>query len=297
MATAKKILHNCAVETAARATCRELRDYRTDLTYDYRPPMPPYSCDLRVPENSPAWAYDRAKLWSQAESAEGLPKYSNAKRYAAVLREVELPAGLEPYQCRDLGVSIARQIVQHSGCVVDAMVRAPFASARTLVLMCSTRAMTPDGFGAKVQIADAWLDERLATGIAEAIAMAASARSDLDGIFSFPDWTADMEAFFDGTFGEACAVEPAATPAGRSAQVPLADQLKALDEVLAPLGIAAPVSPAGPVEVTSGHWRASLAEDAAVESWLGALWRRARDLGSRPVSLSRVVHGAVDRPA
>ena len=98
-----------------------------------------------------AWASDRAALWNQAEGAE---KRINSR----VAREwrVALPHELDHGQRVELACDFAETIVERYGVAADMAVHAPSRSGDQrnwhAHILCTTREITDEGFGAKARI-------------------------------------------------------------------------------------------------------------------------------------------------
>lgn len=150
-----------AVAAAAyRAGCA-LDDERTGIAHDYRRRGGVEAVRIRTPASAPAWAYDAARLWNEAEASE-------RRVNSCVARElvVALPAELDSERRVALAEAITDAVVQRYGVAALVAVHAPDkrGDARNYHahILFTTRTLTSEGFGKKVRI----LDDR-ATGAFE----------------------------------------------------------------------------------------------------------------------------------
>ena len=142
-----------AVGRAAYRAGERLVDEREQHTHDYRRRSAIDSAEIRAPDDAPAWARDRSRLWNAVEVAE-------RRRDAQVAREVEiaLPRELNRQARRDL----VRQYVDYQfvarGMVADVALHDPDGRNPHAHVLLTTREIGPDGFGKKVR---AWNDRAL----------------------------------------------------------------------------------------------------------------------------------------
>jgi len=135
-----------AVAAAAyRAGVRIERDETGDVK-DYRRKGGVVSADILTPEGAPAWAQDRAQLWTAVEAVE-------TRKNSQLAREIELALAneLTAEQARDLALSWARDELVSRGMVVDVCIHdpepAPGASRnRHAHILCTTRRLDGDGW-------------------------------------------------------------------------------------------------------------------------------------------------------
>lgn len=143
---------------AYRAGCR-IADERTGEIFDYSRRGGVDDSVIVLPDGAPSWATDRAALWNAAEKAE-------KRKDACVAREFEgaLPDELPPSERRRLAVDFAQEMAQREGCAVDIALHAPGSKGdmrnHHFHLLRSTRVMTPDGFGGKLETEKAGRDRR-----------------------------------------------------------------------------------------------------------------------------------------
>lgn len=140
---------------AYRAGCKgeKILDERTGEIHDYRRKAGVESADLILPTDAPAWASDRSKLWNAAEVSEKRKNSTVAREF-----EIALPAELSAAERRKLAHDFAREIVERHGCAADVAIHAPGGKGDNrnyhAHILCSTRRLTPDGFGEKTRELD-----------------------------------------------------------------------------------------------------------------------------------------------
>lgn len=153
--------------TAAAAYRAGLRiaDERTGIVHDYSRRSGVDSVFTHAPPDAPLWASDPLNLWSKAEMAE-------TRMNSRVARElvVALPAELDGSQRKELSVAVSQLLVDRYSVAVMAALHAPGKGGDDRNHHChflmTTRAVGPEGFGAKVRL----LDDQ-ATGPAEVKAL------------------------------------------------------------------------------------------------------------------------------
>ncbi len=174
-------IYHCSVKVISRSKGRsataaaayragsEIVDARTGECFDYGRKRGVLSATLIVPDGAPDWARDRAALWNAAEASE-------TRKNATVAREFEvaLPHELTAEQRQQLAHDFAREIQARHGCVADVAIHEPDKGRRRITqdgdervereggdqrnhhahILCSTRRLTPDGFGTKCRELD-----------------------------------------------------------------------------------------------------------------------------------------------
>jgi hypothetical protein len=128
-------------------------DERTGLVHDYTRRRGIEHTEIFLPENSPAWATDRAQLWNAAELAETRKNSTVAREF-----EVAIPAELNQAQRLELVREFALDLVQRHGMAVDIAIHAPGRDGDNrnhhAHILCSTRRLTPEGFKDKTRELD-----------------------------------------------------------------------------------------------------------------------------------------------
>lgn len=144
-----------ATAAAAYRSGVEITDLRTGEIHDYTRKGGVESADLVLPVGAPEWASNRAELWNAAEQAETRKNSTVAREF-----EIALPSELSPEERKRLAIDLAREIVERHGCAADVAIHAPGKEGDNrnhhAHILCSTRRLTPEGFGEKTRE----LDER-----------------------------------------------------------------------------------------------------------------------------------------
>lgn len=104
---------------AYRAGC-QITDKRTGEVHNFTRKKGVESADIVLPDGSPQWATNRAKLWNAAELAEKRKDACVAREY-----EVALPAELSAEARRCLALDFAKEMANAEGCAVDVAIHAP----------------------------------------------------------------------------------------------------------------------------------------------------------------------------
>lgn len=144
----------CAYRSGARIV-----DEKTGQVFDYsrRGGVERPQCAIFAPEDAPAWVRDRPALWNAVEAAETRKNSTVAREF-----EIALPADLDSKARQELVAQFATALVERHGMVVDASIHSPDTDAAKgqgnrnhhAHVLCSTRRIEPDGFGAKVRELD-----------------------------------------------------------------------------------------------------------------------------------------------
>ncbi|MEG3166439.1 MobQ family relaxase [Sphingomonas sp. PB2P19] len=144
----------CAYRSGARIV-----DEKTGQVFDYsrRGGVERPQCAIFAPNDAPAWVRDRPALWNAVEAAEVRKNSTVAREF-----EIALPADLDSKARQELVAQFATALVERHGMVVDASIHSPDADAAKgqgnrnhhAHVLCSTRRIEPDGFGAKVRELD-----------------------------------------------------------------------------------------------------------------------------------------------
>jgi ATP-dependent exoDNAse (exonuclease V) alpha subunit len=141
-----------AVAAAAYRAGERLTNVRDGRTHDYTN-KPVVEAFILAPHDAPAWSEDRARLWNAVEAAE-------RRRDAKVAREYELalPAEVDAAERRRLAAAFGQRLVERYGVVVDVAIHPPSEEGdqrnHHAHLLTTTRAIGPDGLGAKTRVLD-----------------------------------------------------------------------------------------------------------------------------------------------
>lgn len=150
-----------ATAAAAYRACTLIVCEREGRVHDYRGKGGLEATDIVLPDDAPAWAEDRSRLWNAAEFREcNGSRGRNAgawKMDATIAREVlfGFPAELSEQGRLDLTGRIARHLVEIHGVAVDWAIHAPgkLGDQRNhhCHMMFTTRRMTATGLAAKTR--------------------------------------------------------------------------------------------------------------------------------------------------
>jgi len=150
-----------AYRSGARIACQ-----REGRVHDYTRKRGVEHCEIIVPAAA-TWARDRETLWNAAEAAEKRVNSTVAREY-----ELALPAELSAAARIELVQEFAAKISYNYGVAADVAIHAPHRAGDQrnwhAHILTTTRAVKPDGLGAKTRI----LDDRK-TGAAEIISIRA----------------------------------------------------------------------------------------------------------------------------
>ena len=142
-----------ATAAAAYRAGAEITDERTGEVHDYSRKRDVESATLILPEGAPEWAIDRAALWNAAEQSETRKNSTVAREF-----EIALPSELSAQERQTLAHALAREIVARHGCAADVAIHAPGREGdhrnHHAHILCTTRRLTPDGFGEKCRELD-----------------------------------------------------------------------------------------------------------------------------------------------
>ena len=142
-----------ATAAAAYRAAAEITDERTGEVHDYSRKRDVESATLILPEGVPEWANDRAALWNAAEQSETRKNSTVAREF-----EIALPSELSADERKAMAHAFAREIVDRHGCAADVAIHAPGREGdhrnHHAHILCTTRRLTPDGFGEKCRELD-----------------------------------------------------------------------------------------------------------------------------------------------
>jgi hypothetical protein len=142
-----------ATAAIAYRSGERIMDERTGLIHDYTRRNGIEHTEIFLPENSPAWAGNRAQLWNAAEQAETRKNSTVAREF-----EIAMPAELGKAQRLELVREFARELVQRHSMAVDVAIHEPGKEGDNrnhhAHILCSTRRLTPEGFKDKTRELD-----------------------------------------------------------------------------------------------------------------------------------------------
>lgn len=142
-----------ATAAAAYRAGVEITDQRTGEVHDYTRKGGVEYIKLVLPDNAPSWSINREELWNAAEQAETRKNSTVAREF-----EVALPSELSDIERKRLALDFAKEIVERHGCAADVAIHAPGKGGdhrnHHAHILCSTRKLTQEGFGAKTRELD-----------------------------------------------------------------------------------------------------------------------------------------------
>lgn len=146
-----------AVAAAAYRAAVALYDQRLEMAFDYSARSGVEHTEIMAPEDSPAALLDRQGLWNAAELAD---KRSDSRPARDVL--LALPHELNAEQRLALVRAFVAEHIVAQGMIADVALHAPDKHGdqrnHHVHIMVTTREVTPDGFGRKVE---AWTKPQL----------------------------------------------------------------------------------------------------------------------------------------
>lgn len=137
-----------ATAAAAYRAGEEIADERQGLTHDYTQKGGVLHTEIMTPNNAPAWASDRSKLWNAVERSE-------KRKDAQVAREVDIaiPHELNEIQRIELIRGFVKEQFVDRGMIADMAFHAPDIKGNLKNLhvhvMLTMRDISPDGFSDK----------------------------------------------------------------------------------------------------------------------------------------------------
>jgi len=106
-----------------------------------------------APENAPAWAQDRSKLWNEAEASETRRNSVTAREW-----ELALPSEISAEDRSQITREFAEELVSRYGVAVDVAIHSPHREGdqrnHHAHVLTSTRKLEPEGFTAKTRVLD-----------------------------------------------------------------------------------------------------------------------------------------------
>jgi hypothetical protein len=108
---------------AAYRSATRIVDFRTGEIHDYTRKRGVEHSVLLCPEGAPSWAFDRARLWNEAERREKHPRAQTAREV-----EIAFPSEFSPEQRREAGIAIGKMMVERYGVAADLSWHAPSRS-------------------------------------------------------------------------------------------------------------------------------------------------------------------------
>jgi hypothetical protein len=167
-----------AVACAAYRAGERLIDERFGKTQDYSRKQGVVESGIEAPTGAAAWVKDRGRLWNAVEQAEGRKNSRLSREF-----EVSLPHELSAAARKELVQGFIRDELVKRGMVADWAIHEPNRRgdqrAYHVHIMTTTRAIGPEGFGAKVR---AWDKRDTLVAVREAWAIHANRALERAGI-------------------------------------------------------------------------------------------------------------------
>ena len=152
--TVKRSAGRSATAAAAYRAAERIDCAREGRVHDYTRKGGVEEAFIVAPGDAPDWAQDRAALWNGAEAAETRKNSVTAREW-----EIALPAELSPGDRRELAADFAQALVERYGVAADVAIHAPHREGddrnHHAHVLTTTRAMGPEGLGAKTRVLDA----------------------------------------------------------------------------------------------------------------------------------------------
>ena len=146
-----------AVAASAYRAATRMTDERTGQTWDFRRKGGVIHSELVTPGAVPIWAGDRERLWNEAERAEDKSTRRDTAKVAREFR-VALPHELDDADRLEIAREFSRYLVDRYGAAVDFSIHEPGKEGdernHHAHVMMTTRALGPEGFGAKLRTLD-----------------------------------------------------------------------------------------------------------------------------------------------
>lgn len=133
-----------AVQSAAYRCGQSYRDEKTGVLYNYSKKSDVAEVIVLAPAMAPAWVYDPALLWNNVEKVEKRGDAQLARDF-----DIALPRELTPEQRRDLAMDFVQEQFTNRGMVAMVAFHGVDSDNPHVHVMCSTRELTPKGFGKK----------------------------------------------------------------------------------------------------------------------------------------------------
>ncbi|WP_179381729.1 MobQ family relaxase [Jannaschia marina] len=151
--TIKRSAGRSATAAAAYRGGERIECQREGRVHDYTRKQGIEETFIVAPENAPAWAQDRSRLWNEVEASETRRNSVTAREWELALPS-EISAGDRSRITRDF----AEALVSRYGVAVDVAIHAPHREGdqrnHHAHVLTSTRKLEPEGFTAKTRVLD-----------------------------------------------------------------------------------------------------------------------------------------------
>ncbi|WP_298922410.1 MobQ family relaxase [uncultured Roseobacter sp.] len=151
--TIKRSAGRTATAAGAYRAGERIECQREGRVHDYTRKQGIEETFIVAPENAPAWAQDRSKLWNEAEASETRRNSVTAREW-----ELALPSEISAEDRSQITREFAEELVSRYGVAVDVAIHAPHREGdqrnHHAHVLTSTRTLEPEGFTAKTRVLD-----------------------------------------------------------------------------------------------------------------------------------------------
>ncbi|WP_386172356.1 MobQ family relaxase [Sulfitobacter sp. R86518] len=151
--TIKRSAGRTATAAGAYRAGERIECQREGRIHDYTRKQGIEETFIVAPENAPAWAQDRSKLWNEAEAIETRRNSVTAREW-----ELALPSEISDEDRSQITRQFAEELVSRYGVAVDVAIHAPHREGdqrnHHAHVLTSTRKLEPEGFTAKTRVLD-----------------------------------------------------------------------------------------------------------------------------------------------
>ena len=152
--TIKRSAGRSATAAAAYRVGERIECQREGRVHDYTRKQGIKETFIVTPENAPAWAQDRSKLWNEVEASETRRNSVTAREW-----ELALPSEISDEDRSQITRQFAEELVSRYGVAVDVAIHEPHREGdqrnHHAHVLTSTRKLEPEGFTAKTRVLDA----------------------------------------------------------------------------------------------------------------------------------------------
>ncbi|MDE9451512.1 MobA/MobL family protein [Aliiroseovarius sp. Z3] len=152
--TIKRSAGRSATAAAAYRVGERIECQREGRVHDYTRKQGIKETFIVTPENAPAWAQDRSKLWNEVEASETRRNSVTAREW-----ELALPSEISDEDRSQITRQFAKELVSRYGVAVDVAIHEPHHEGdqrnHHAHVLASTRKLEPEGFTAKTRVLDA----------------------------------------------------------------------------------------------------------------------------------------------
>lgn len=151
--TIKRSAGRTATAAGAYRAGERIECQREGRVHDYTRKQGIEETFIVAPENAPAWAQDRSKLWNEVEACETRRNSVTAREW-----ELALPSEISAEDRSQITRQFAEELVSRYGVAVDVAIHAPHREGdqrnHHAHVLTSTRKLEADGFTAKTRVLD-----------------------------------------------------------------------------------------------------------------------------------------------